>query len=119
VEKLMQNSGIIRNRAKIESAIDNAKIFLKIQDVHGSFDSYVWQFTDGKPIQNAWREFRDVPCSTPLSDRLTKDLKQRGFRFVGTKICYALMQAIGLVNDHLVDCFRHAELITEPLGASE
>lgn len=106
VERLMENSEIIRNRSKIQAAILNARAFLKIQD----FDHYIWQFTDGKPIQNAWSVKEQVPCSTPLSDKMAKDLKQKGFKFIGTKICYAFMQATGMVNDHLIDCFRHLEL---------
>ncbi|HET9403852.1 MAG TPA: DNA-3-methyladenine glycosylase I [Burkholderiales bacterium] len=106
---LMKNPGIVRNRLKIESAITNARAFLAVQRDFGSFDRYVWQFTGGKPKINRWRAQKQVPASTPESDAMSKDLKQRGFRFVGTTICYALMQATGMVNDHLVACFRYRE----------
>lgn len=103
---LMADSGIIRNRLKIAAAIDNARAFLKVQAEFGSFDSYLWRFVDGKPLQNVWRSLSEIPSSTPLSTALSKDLKQRGFSFVGPTICYALMQAVGMVNDHTTDCFR-------------
>jgi DNA-3-methyladenine glycosylase I len=106
VEKLMKNAGIVRNRLKIESAIDNAKAFLRIQKEFGSFDAYVWAFVGGKPKINTPKTMKDVLPSTPESDELSKDLKRRGFRFVGTTICYAFMQAVGMVNDHMVGCFR-------------
>ena len=106
VEKLMKNAGIVRNRLKIGSTIDNAKAFLRIQKEFGSFDAYVWSFVGGKPRSNARKTMKDVPASTPESDALSKDLKRRGFRFVGTTICYAFMQAVGMVDDHLVGCFR-------------
>lgn len=109
-QKLMADSGIVRNKLKIESAVDSAKAFLKVQDEFGSFDAYVWGFVDGTPIQNARKSLKDVPAKTTESDALSKDLKRRGFRFVGSTICYAFMQAVGMVNDHLVDCFRHTEL---------
>lgn len=108
--ELMADAGIIRNRLKISSTVTNAQAFLKIQSEFGSFDSYLWRFVDGKPLQNARRTLADVPASTPLSDVLSKDLKKRGFRFVGSTICYALMQAVGMVNDHTIDCFRWKEL---------
>ena len=106
VEKLMKNAGIVRNRLKIESTIDNAKAFLRVQKEFGSFDAYVWGFVGGKPRINARKTMKDIPASSPESDALSKDLKRRGFRFVGTTICYAFMQAVGMVNDHTVDCFR-------------
>lgn len=109
VERLLADAGIIRNRLKIEAAISNARRFLEVQDEHGSFDDYIWRFVDGRPIVNYWKRPQDVPVTTHESDALSKDLKARGFKFVGSTIIYAHMQAIGLVNDHLVDCFRHAE----------
>lgn len=108
--KLMANSGIVRNRLKIESAILNARAFLRVREEFDTFDQYIWSFVSGKPIQNARRSLKEVPASTPESDAMSKDLKRRGFKFVGTTICYAFMQAVGMVNDHLVDCFRHAEV---------
>ncbi|MGJ3246558.1 MAG: DNA-3-methyladenine glycosylase I [Elainellaceae cyanobacterium] len=108
--ELLQNPGIIRNRLKIEAAVHNAILFLDIQQEFGSFDAYLWQFVDGTPIQNQWRSHSDIPAMTPESDRMSKALKKRGFKFVGSTICYALMQAVGMVNDHTVDCFRHREL---------
>ncbi|HSX25756.1 MAG TPA: DNA-3-methyladenine glycosylase I [Chlamydiales bacterium] len=110
VTKLLGNQGIIRNRLKIESAIHNAKEFLKIQSKYTTFDNYIWQFTDGKPLRNTWVNKADIPCCTEISDKMEKDLKQHGFKFVGSKICYAFMQATGMVNDHLTTCFRHSEL---------
>jgi DNA-3-methyladenine glycosylase I len=104
VSRLMNDAGIVRNRLKIESAIRNAKGFLQIQKEFGSFDAYVWRFVDGKPKQNPWRTMREIPAKTAESDALSKDLKKRGFNFVGSTICYAFMQATGLVNDHLVTC---------------
>jgi DNA-3-methyladenine glycosylase I len=109
VARLMQDTGIIRNRLKIESAITNARAFLKLQDELGSFSDYIWQFVDGRPVQNRWRRQPEVPATTPASDALSKDLRKRGFRFVGSTIIYAHMQATGLVNDHLVGCYRHAQ----------
>lgn len=109
VERLVADAGIIRNRQKIEAAIGNARAFLEVQAQHGSFSDYLWGFVDGRPVVNRWREMRQVPASTPLSDRISKDLKTRGFKFVGTTIVYAHLQATGLVNDHLVSCFRHLE----------
>jgi DNA-3-methyladenine glycosylase I len=110
VERLVLDAGIVRHRQKIESVVSNARAFLKTQDAHGSFDKYVWSFVGGEPRVNRWRAARQVPASTPESDALSKDLQRRGFRFVGSTICYAFMQATGLVNDHLVACFRHAEV---------
>ena len=106
VRRLLADAGIVRNRRKIEAAITNARAFLAVQDEFGSFDAYVWRFTGGKPIQNARTAIREVPAKTPESDAMSKDLVARGFRFVGSTICYAHMQATGMVNDHLVDCFR-------------
>lgn len=111
VEKLMKNAGIVRNRLKIGSTIDNAKAFLRVQKEFGSFDAYVWSFVGGKPRSNARKTMKDVPASTPESDALSKDLKRRGFRFVGTTICYAFMQAVGMVDDHLVGCFRKRSIL--------
>jgi len=107
---LLQDERIIRNRLKIESAIANARAFLAVQQAFGSFDAYSWRFVNGVPRQNAWRSLREIPPSTPQSDAFSKDLRQRGFGFVGTTIIYAHMQACGMVNDHLVGCFRHAEV---------
>ncbi len=114
VEKLLQNAGIIRNRMKIESAIGNARAFLAVQEEFGSFDAYIWGFVNGKPVQNRWKSIKQVPPRTPLSDRISLDLKKRGFRFVGSTIVYAHMQATGMVNDHLVDCFRYKPLKNGP-----
>jgi DNA-3-methyladenine glycosylase I len=108
--ELLANEGIIRNRQKIEAAVVNARAYLAIQEAFGSFDRYVWRFVDGEPVQNCWRSLDEIPAQTDVSRRLSKDLKARGFKFVGPTICYALMQSGGLVNDHLVGCFRHAEL---------
>ena len=108
--ELMGNPGIVRNRMKIESAITNARGFLAIQAEFGSFDHYMWRFVDGKSIQNAWRDYSEAPPQTKESEAMSKDLKQRGFKFVGPTICYAHMQAVGMVNDHAVDCFRWREL---------
>ena len=110
VRALLTNAGIIRNRLKIASAIANARAFLAVQERVGSFDRYIWQFTDGRTMHNRWRRFTDVPCRTPQSDAMSNDLIARGFSFVGSTICYAHMQATGMVNDHVVNCFRHAEL---------
>ncbi|MFZ0442874.1 MAG: DNA-3-methyladenine glycosylase I [Methanobacterium sp.] len=110
IEELVENSGIVRNKLKIRSAIVNAKLLLEIQREYGSFDNYVWKFVDGKPIQNKWKKMEDIPSSTLESENMSSDLKNRGFKFVGPTICYAFMQAVGIVNDHLIDCFRHSEL---------
>lgn len=107
---LMANAGIVRNRLKIAAAVQNAQAFLATQAEFGSFDAYIWDFVGGKPKQNARRKLQDVPASTAESDAMSKDLKRRGYKFVGSTICYAFMQAVGMVNDHLVDCFRHREL---------
>lgn len=105
--QLMNDEGIIRNRLKIRSAINNAKAFIKVQEEFGTFDAYIWKFTDGKPVINHWKTLSELPARTPLSDLISKDLQKRGFTFVGSTICYAFMQAAGIVNDHLVTCFRH------------
>jgi DNA-3-methyladenine glycosylase I len=110
VERLLANPGIVRNRLKVESTVSNARAFRAVQREFGSFDAYLWSHVGGEPVRNRWRTLAEVPASTPLSDALSRDLKRRGFRFVGTTIVYAMLQAVGVVNDHLVDCFRHAEL---------
>lgn len=111
VERLLRDKGIVRNRLKIESAISNARAFLGVQAAHGSFSSFLWGFVDGEPIVNRWRRQEDVPAATALSDDISAELKQLGFRFVGSTIVYAYLQATGLVNDHLVDCFRFRECV--------
>ena len=110
IAKLLADAGIIRNRLKIHAAIQNAKAFLRVQEEFDSFDAYIWRFVDGRPKINRWRTMKQVPARTPISDALSKDLLQRGFKFVGSTICYAHMQATGMVNDHLVTCFRHKQL---------
>jgi DNA-3-methyladenine glycosylase I len=112
--ELLANPGIVRNRLKIASAVGNARAFLAVQEEFGSFDAYVWRFVDGRPIRNAWKNMAELPAKTPESDRLSKDLQRRGFRFVGSTICYAFMQAVGMVNDHTVDCFRWESLNRTP-----
>ncbi len=107
IEELMQDSGIIRNRLKIQGAITNARLFLEIQHEFGSFAEYIWRFTDGQVIVNQWNSSLQVPASTPISDSMSKDLKKRGFKFIGTTICYAFMQATGMVNDHLINCVSY------------
>lgn len=109
VEKLLQDPAIVRNRLKVESSVTNARAFLEVQAGFGSFDQYIWQFVDGRPVQNRWRSLAEVPASTVISDAMSKDLKKRGFRFVGSTICYAFMQATGMVNDHTTDCFRYRQ----------
>lgn len=116
IERLMTDPGIVRNRLKIEAAISNARLFLELQASHGSFANYLWAFIDGQPLQNRWRAMAQVPATTPESDAISKDMKKKGFRFFGSTICYAHMQAMGMVNDHTTDCFRHKECAT--LGAS-
>ena len=113
VAELLSNEGIIRNRLKIASAISNAKAFLKVQEEFGSFDKYIWKFVDGKPINNALTDTGQVPAKTEVSDTISKDLKKRGFNFVGSTIIYAHMQATGMVNDHLVTCFRYKEIMLQ------
>jgi DNA-3-methyladenine glycosylase I len=110
IQILLENEGIVRNRLKIRGAVRNAAAFLAVRKEFGSFDAYVWQFVDGRPVQNHRRRMEDVPPRTPQSDAMSRDLAKRGFTFVGSTICYAFMQAVGMVNDHLVTCFRHREL---------
>jgi len=110
VKSLLADAGIVRNRLKIASTVLNAQAFLAVQQEFGSFDQYLWRFVGGQPVQNRRKSFKEVPARTPASDAMSKDLLKRGFKFVGSTICYAFMQAIGMVNDHTVDCFRHAEV---------
>lgn len=110
IRKLLADQGIVRNRLKIHAAVGNAKSFLAVQKEFGSFDRYIWRFVDGKPIHNSWNSMKEVPARTPQSDAMSKDLTKRGFKFVGSTICYAFMQAVGMVNDHTTDCFRYQEL---------
>jgi DNA-3-methyladenine glycosylase I len=111
LEELRQDVGIIRNRLKIAAQVTNAKVFMKIQKEHGSFDEYIWQFTNGKVIQNKCQTMSDIPATSSQSDAMSKQMKKDGFKFVGSTICYAMMQAAGMVNDHIVTCFRHTELV--------
>ena len=110
LNELLQNAGIIRNRQKIAASVNNAKRFLEVQKEFGSFDRYIWSFVDFKPVVNHYEKLTDIPATSPISDKLSKDLKSRGFKFVGSTIIYAHMQATGMVNDHLVSCYRHAEV---------
>ncbi|HEY8095676.1 MAG TPA: DNA-3-methyladenine glycosylase I [Methylobacter sp.] len=110
INELLANPAIVRNKLKINAAVINAQAYLKVQQDFGSFDGYIWQFVDGKPLHNAWKSHADIPASTPASELMSKDLKKRGFKFVGSTICYAYMQATGMVNDHTIDCYRHAEI---------
>lgn len=110
IAELLANPGIVRNRLKIQASIRNAQAFLKVQEEFGSFDTYLWQFVEGSPIQNTWRALSEIPAKTPLAEALSKDLVQRGFKFVGPTIMYAHMQATGMVNDHTIDCFRYSAL---------
>ncbi len=110
IGRLLQDPGIIRNRLKIRSTISNARAVLSIRKEFGSFDSYIWGFVDGKTIRNSWRELKEIPAKTPEAEAMSKDLKKRGFTFVGPTICYAFMQAVGMVNDHITNCFRYREL---------
>lgn len=110
LEELLSNKGIVRNRLKLEAAIQNAKAFLAVQGEFGSFDAYIWQFVGGEPKKNAWKTVKEIPSKTTESDAMSRDLTARGFKFVGSTICYAFMQAIGMVNDHTVDCFRYHEV---------
>ena len=110
VEKLLENKGIVRNRRKIESTIKNAKAFIEIQKEFGSFNKYIWSFVDGKPIKNSYKDWRECPSNTPLSDKISKDLKKRGMNFVGSTIIYSYLQAIGIVNDHFKTCFRYNQI---------
>ncbi len=113
VSRLLANSEIIRNRLKINATITNARAFLRVREQFGGFDHYIWQFVNGRPIQNSWKKMTDIPSSTPESEAMSKDLRKRGFKFVGSTICYAFMQAVGMVNDHVVGCFRYEELKNE------
>ena len=108
--RLLADPGIVRNRLKLAAALGNARAFLALQHEFGSFDAYLWRFVDGAPLQNAWRGHSELPATSPVSDSLSRDLKRRGFSFVGSTICYAFMQAVGMVNDHVTGCFRWAEL---------
>ena len=110
VDKILKDPSIVRNRLKVESAVNNARAFLDVQDEFGTFCDYIWSFVDGEPIQNKVRRDSETPATSPESDALSKDLKKRGFKFVGSTICYAFMQAVGMVNDHTVDCFRHGQV---------
>ena len=110
IESLLQDPGLIRNRLKMNAAVANARAFLEVQVAFGSFDRYIWQFVDGQPVQNRWRQTADIPAWTPLSKAMSGDLKERGFQFVGPTICYAFMQATGMVNDHIRDCFCYREI---------
>jgi DNA-3-methyladenine glycosylase I len=114
VQRLLKDEGIVRNRLKIDSAVANAKAFLRVQQEFGSFDRYIWSFVKGKPQVNSWKLPRQIPARTAESDAMSKDLKTRGFNFVGSTICYAFMQAVGMVNDHLVNCFRYAAVGGRP-----
>lgn len=110
VDRLMQDAGLIRHRRKLETTITNAQLFLEVQKEFGSFSNYLWRFVGGKPIQNRWKSLDEIATTTPQSDAMSKDLKKRGFKFVGSTICYAYMQGVGLVNDHITSCFRHKEV---------
>jgi DNA-3-methyladenine glycosylase I len=112
-KEMLADAKIVRNRLKIEAAVQNAKVFLAVQDEFGTFNEYIWGFVGNKAKQNVWKSLKDVPAKSPESDAMSKDLKRRGFKFVGSTICYAFMQAVGMVNDHLVGCFRHGELSKE------
>lgn len=119
VEELMENPGIIRNKLKINATIANAKAFLHVKKEWGSFSDYIWHFVDEKPIINHWKSIKQVPATTSISDNLSKDLKKRGFKFIGSTICYAFMQAVGMVNDHTVNCFRYQEINHEKITHSK
>ena len=118
VQKLLINPGIVRNQLKVRSAVTNAQAFLAVQEEFGSFDRFIWRFVGGEPKVNAWRSLAEVPALTPESDAMSEELKRRGFNFVGSTICYAYMQAVGMVNDHTVDCFRYRELVSGSSGRS-
>jgi DNA-3-methyladenine glycosylase I len=118
IAALLQNKNLIRNRLKMEAAVKNASAFLKVQAEFGSFDKYLWSFVQGNAIQNHWESIKEIPAETPVSKALSRDLKKRGFSFVGPTICYALMQAVGMVNDHVVSCFRHQELAVAPISST-
>ncbi|MBA3005742.1 MAG: DNA-3-methyladenine glycosylase I [Proteobacteria bacterium] len=114
IDQLLKDPGIIRNRLKVESAIINARAYLKVRDEFNSFDEFIWSFVEGRPIQNSWQEIGQIPATTAESERMSKELKRRGFKFVGSTICYAFMQAVGMVNDHVTDCFRYALVKDKP-----
>ena len=114
ITQLLQDKGIIRNRLKVEAAVANARAFLDVQAAFGSFDTYIWQFVNHAPVQNHWKRLANIPAKTPTSEAMSKELKDKGFRFVGPTICYAFMQAVGMVNDHTVDCFRYTEINSHP-----
>ncbi len=118
VSRLLANPEIIRNKLKISATLTNARAFLQVQKQFGSFDRYIWQFVNSKPSQNSWNKMTDIPSSSPESDAMSKDLRKRGFKFVGTIICYAFMQAVGMVNDHIIGCFRHKEIAKMKLSDS-
>lgn len=111
IQELLQNPEIIRNRLKVHAAVTNAGAFLEVRDQYGSFDQFIWSFTQGKVISNRWADAQSIPVNTPESDAMSRELRKRGFKFVGSTICYAFMQAVGMVNDHTTDCFRHAEIM--------
>jgi DNA-3-methyladenine glycosylase I len=113
IGSLLLNPDIVRNRLKVNAAVINAQAFLKVQQAFGSFNDYIWQFVGNRPQHNAWKNAAEIPASTPISELMSKDLKKRGFKFVGSTICYAYMQATGMVNDHTIDCYRHAEIKTK------
>ncbi len=117
VRKLLKNPGIVRNRLKVRASIRNARAFLKVQKEFGSFDRYIWQFVGGRPTPNRWKRLKQIPAQTQASDAMSRDLKKRGFRFVGSTICYAYMQAVGMVNDHTTDCFRYRQLVRKRRGS--
>ena len=119
IAELMANAGIIRNRLKVNAAVINAKLFLDIVEKHGSFDKFIWAYVDNKPIVGHWESFRDMPLTTPISDKISKDLKKMGFKFVGSTIIYSFMQAVGMVNDHLKPCFVYEEMTNYPLDGSK
>lgn len=110
INELLANPAIVRNKLKVNAAVVNAQAFLTLQQSFSSFDGYIWQFVDGRPLHNAWKNAAEIPAATPISELMSKDLKKRGFKFVGSTICYAYMQATGMVNDHTIDCYRHAEI---------
>ncbi len=118
IERLLQDPGIVRNRLKVESAVANARAALDLQKRFGSLEAYLWQFVGGRPRQNAWRSLSDIAARTPESDAMSRDLKKHGFRFVGSTICYAFMQAVGMVNDHTVDCYRHSQVARQGTAGS-
>jgi len=111
IQELLQDAGIVRNKLKVRAAVTNAQAFLKVQEEFGSFDKYIWGFVNHRPIINQWKTLREIPAKTPEAEAMSKDLKKRGFKFVGPTICYAFMQAVGMVNDHTMDCFRYHQLL--------